>query len=355
MRKNLAFLTFLLLFSIQNFAQESRDLDYIRKHALLAVEEMQIYKIPASITLSQGILETGGGQSRLAEIAFNHFGIKCKSKAEWSGEVISHTDDAPNECFRKYNSVQESYRDHSKFLAERPYYKDLFKLDMMDYKAWAHGLKKAGYATNPKYAGILISRIEKYNLHEFDKISSLEVYSKLEELYGNFDNTVMLSSVPSPIYKSAEVPIKAAQEVISDVLNEPSKNSNAKTIEVAKREENPMMRIKKHANGVQYIIAYEGESISKLANFYEISPKKIASYNELPENGKLTPGQFVFLDKKKTKGTEKFYKVQQGDNMYLISQKVGMKISKLYNLNRMKAGQQPKAGTVLNLQTKKKR
>src|SRR5690606_19205054 len=179
---------------------------------LLAVEEMELYKIPASITLSQGILETGGGQSRLAEIANNHFGIKCKK--EWTGEVISHTDDAPNECFRKYGSVQESYRDHSKFLAERPYYKDLFKLNMRDYKAWAHGLKKAGYATNPKYAGILISRIEKYNLDQFDKISADQVQEKIRELYGPSDiialygmtettTSIIAGTIPEPVASAA--------------------------------------------------------------------------------------------------------------------------------------------------------
>src|SRR5690606_15061444 len=117
MKRN--FVLLILLFTTQIFAQDAKNIDYIRKHALLAVEEMHLYKVPASITLSQGILETGGGQSRLAEIANNHFGIKCKSPKEWSGPTISHTDDAPNECFRKYGSVQESYRDHSKFLEER--------------------------------------------------------------------------------------------------------------------------------------------------------------------------------------------------------------------------------------------
>ncbi len=350
MRKKIALLTFLSLFSIKNYAQDSRDIEYIRTYAKLAVEEMHLYKIPASITLSQGILETGGGQSRLAEIALNHFGIKCK--AEWTGKTISHTDDAPNECFRVYNSVQESYRDHSRFLAERPYYKDLFKLDMYDYKAWAHGLKKAGYATNPKYAGILISRIEKYNLNQFDRLYPNEVEAKLIELFGPSDIQLLTSAGDAT---------ETAGKVIAAVIPDPVSTSveeiiekPIKTIEVAKREENPMMRIKKHANGVQYIIAYEGETISKLANLYEISPKKLASFNELPENGKLTNGQYVFLDKKKNKGTEKYYKVQEGDNMYLISQKVGMKVSKLYNLNRMNVGQQPKAGTLLNLKTKKK-
>lgn len=353
MMKNLALLTFLLLFSIKNFAQDSRDIEYIRTYALLAVEEMHLYKIPASITLSQGILETGGGQSRLAEIAFNHFGIKCKSKKEWSGDVISHTDDAPNECFRKYKSVQESYRDHSKFLAERPYYKDLFKLNLLDYKGWAHGLKKAGYATNPKYAGILISRIEKYRLHEFDKLTPQEVENKLVEMFGP-SSTKSLTGMTDATETAGEVIAAVMHDPVAKVVEETIEQTT-KTIEVAKREENPMMRIKKHANGIQYVVVYEGETFQKLANLYEIDSKKLASYNELPENGKLTPGQFVFLDKKKSKGTDEFYKVQQGDNMYLISQKVGVKIGKLYSLNRMKAGQQPKAGAVLNLKSKKKR
>ncbi len=339
----------ILLFCTQIFAQESRDLDYIRKHARLAVEEMELYKIPASITLSQGILETGGGQSRLAEIANNHFGIKCKSPKEWSGPTISHTDDAPNECFRKYGSVQESYRDHSKFLAERPYYKDLFKLNLQDYKAWAHGLKKAGYATNPKYAGILISRIEKYNLDQFDKLKPEEVQQKLFELYGQTD-VIALSGITQTTTDviAAAVPEPVATAVITSI------EQPVKKIEVEERAKNPLMRIKRHAVGVDYVVALEGESIISLAKLYEFKTKELASFNELPENGKLTPGQFVFLGKKKNKGASKNYKVQQGETMYLIAQKTGIKLSKLYKLNKMDAGQQPKAGTVLNLKTRKR-
>ncbi len=339
----------LLLFSLISYAQD-RDIEYIRTYAKLAVEEMHLYKVPASITLSQGILETGGGQSRLAEIANNHFGIKCKK--EWTGDIITHTDDAPNECFRKYNSVQESYRDHSKFLAERPYYKDLFRLDILDYKGWAHGLKKAGYATNPKYAGILISRIEKYKLNEFDRLLPHEVESKLTEMFGP-SNTPLLSGISETSETIGEIITATIPNPITVVVEE-TIDQQGKTIEMAQREENPMMRVKRHANGVQYIVAYEGENLSKLANLYEMNPKHLAGYNELPVNGKLTSGQLVFLDKKKNKGTEKYYKVQEGENMYLISQKTGMKVSKLYRMNRMKAGQQPKPGTVLNLQTRKK-
>ena len=131
---------------------------YIQKFAPYAVEEMEKYKIPASITLAQGLLETGGGQSRLAQLGKNHFGIKCKE--EWTGKTMKHTDDSPNECFRVYEDPKQSYEDHSIFLATRKYYTKLFDLNPKDYKAWAHGLKKAGYATNPRYAYILIDKIE---------------------------------------------------------------------------------------------------------------------------------------------------------------------------------------------------
>lgn len=341
MKNNLFIGIFLLLFS-WNHAQEIRDIDYIRTHALLAVEEMHLYKIPASITLSQGILETGGGQSRLAEIANNHFGIKCKK--EWTGKTISHTDDAPNECFRVYNSVQESYRDHSKFLAERPYYKNLFKLDLVDYKAWAHGLKKAGYATNPKYAGILISRIEKYNLDQFDKLTPNQVHEKLVELYGTFDFE-MLSNEPKIV--KIDIPSPLPTPIIKE-------EKEKKKISVEKRIENPAMRVKKHATKVHYITAYEGETLSQIAGYYDMNISLLASYNELPVNGKLTPGQNIFLGKKKNKGAEKFYKVKEGDTMYLISQKMGIKINRLYKLNQLEPGEEPKIGTLLNLKTKKK-
>jgi len=352
--KKIRLIGFFLLLFIQNSAQQSRDIDYVRMYAKLAVEEMQLYKIPASITLSQGILETGGGQSRLADIANNHFGIKCKT--EWTGRTISHTDDAPNECFRVYNSVQESYRDHSKFLAERPYYKDLFKLNIHDYKSWAHGLKKAGYATNPQYASILITRIEKYKLDEFDNLRPDEVEKKVLELYGPSD-LQLLSGLSETAEIGKETVAAIVPDPVSSAIEDAINNTVSKpvkTIEIEKRAGNPMLRIKKHPNGLDYIVANENETLQQIANLYDFNPNKLASYNELPPNGTLTPGQYIFFAKKKNKGTEKYYKVQQGDNMYLISQKTGIKISKLYKLNRMETGQQPKTGSVLNLKTRKR-
>ena len=155
-------LIFIITFAATSAQIWKTEDQYIQKFAQYAVEEMELYKIPASITLAQGLLETGGGQSRLAQEGKNHFGIKCKE--DWTGKTMKHTDDAPNECFRVYDDPRDSYRDHSIFLATRKYYTPLFSLDEKDYRAWAHGLKKAGYATNPRYADILISKIEKYRL-----------------------------------------------------------------------------------------------------------------------------------------------------------------------------------------------
>ncbi len=141
--------------------------DYIIQYKEIAKGNMREHGIPASITLAQGVLESGSGQGTLSRNANNHFGIKCHK--EWDGPSVRHTDDAPDECFRKYDAPEESYRDHSLFLVSRGRYSDLFKLDKDDYEAWAHGLRKAGYATDPKYAHKLISLIERYNLDQYDR------------------------------------------------------------------------------------------------------------------------------------------------------------------------------------------
>ncbi|MCH8547099.1 MAG: glucosaminidase domain-containing protein [Cryomorphaceae bacterium] len=151
-------------------AQSQHRLEYIETYKDIAIQEMNLYGIPASIKLAQGILESGDGKSRLATKANNHFGIKCHT--DWKGKKIYHDDDEKGECFRVYKQPEESYRDHSLFLVERPRYKDLFTLDRSDYKGWAKGLKEAGYATNPKYASLLIKLIEDYQLYIYDSYGS---------------------------------------------------------------------------------------------------------------------------------------------------------------------------------------
>ena len=154
----------------QNRQKNKLTLDYIDKYKDIAMTEMVLNKIPASITLAQGILESGNGQSELATKGNNHFGIKCHS--DWKGKKMYKDDDAPNECFRVYNDAAESYRDHSAFL-KRDRYKDLYELKITDYKGWAKGLKAAGYATNPKYPELLIELIERYELTNLDNIEPL--------------------------------------------------------------------------------------------------------------------------------------------------------------------------------------
>ena len=161
------YLLIVFLFSSFLAVAQNKTEAYIEKYSQIAVDEMNMYNIPASITLAQGILESGNGESRLAVDGKNHFGIKCHSN--WNGKTIIEDDDEKGECFRKYNRVSDAYRDHSLFLNERGRYAFLFEYNKTDYKKWAKGLKKAGYATNPKYPTLLIDLIEKYDLSRFDK------------------------------------------------------------------------------------------------------------------------------------------------------------------------------------------
>jgi len=158
-----------LVFSQPVEKPSQKVLDYIERYRGLAVEEMRRTGVPASITLAQGIYESGAGTSRLATEGNNHFGIKCKK--EWTGQTLLHTDDRPRECFRKYATAEESYRDHSDFLRTRSHYGFLFLLDPLDYNGWAFGLKKAGYATSSTYPKSLLRLIEVYQLHQFDRLA----------------------------------------------------------------------------------------------------------------------------------------------------------------------------------------
>ena len=169
-------LSVIFIFIIVSSNAQDKTEKYIEKYSKVAVEEMKKYNIPASITLAQGILESGNGESRLAKEGNNHFGIKCHSN--WNGKTIIEDDDEKGECFRKYDNAEDSYRDHSLFLTERGRYSFLFELNKKNYKAWAKGLKKAGYATNPKYPDLLIDLIERYDLSRFDKN-----YKEIKKLY----------------------------------------------------------------------------------------------------------------------------------------------------------------------------
>lgn len=176
---------------------------YIKKYRKTAIKEMRRYGIPASITLAQGILESGNGNSRLAKKGRNHFGIKCTS--DWNGRTIKEDDDKKDECFRRYRKVKHSYRDHSEFIAKKKRYAFLFEYDKRDYKAWAYGLKQAGYATNPNYPTLLITLIDKYNLHKYDKRGARRAIRKEEKIEKKTDKKEDTSLTNSSSYKYHKV------------------------------------------------------------------------------------------------------------------------------------------------------
>lgn len=335
-------------FSAQAWATEDQ---YIQKFAQYAVEEMEKYKIPASITLAQGLLETGGGQSRLAQEGKNHFGIKCKE--DWTGRTMKHTDDAPNECFRVYDDPRQSYEDHSIFLSTRKYYTNLFNLDMKDYKAWAYGLKKAGYATNPRYASILIGKIERYKLYEYDNTNSREVLYAVLKMYPDLkdDRSFMAKLEPSKATPKREPVTVTVPYKQTTFAQQQKRVERIKT----KAEILNSILILSHPNeGLKYIVIPEDTTVKFIANKFRVSESRLMKWNEL-DSDVLKKDEIVFLESKNSAGNTATYKVASGEDMHDIAQKFGVKLNKLYAKNRMDEGQQPSAGQLIYLIDKKPR
>lgn len=285
------FLFFCFLASLSSFAQSARQI-YIDTYDVVAMREMKAHKIPASITLAQGILESGNGKSKLATKANNHFGIKCHN---WKGAKVYHDDDRKNECFRKYKKADESYRDHSTFLTTRSRYAFLFGLKEDDYKGWARGLQKAGYATSKTYAKLLIRIIEENNLQQFDE----KVLKGTEDWLSG--TVVMVSS-----------------------------------------------------NNLKYIKLDEDQSIEDISEEFDLKMDKLLSFNDLSWDDKVQANSKIYIQPKKTKGTVKTYVVKSGDTMYSISQEMGIRLASLYRRNKMRFGEQPKIGATLYLKGSKK-
>lgn len=319
-----------IITTLFSFSQESfdkkKDEAYIKRFAKIAVEEMHLHKIPASITLGQGLLETADGQSELAKNANNHFGIKCKET--WTGETYRYTDDAYMECFRKYANADDSYRDHSQFLLTRKHYAPLFLLGEKDYKSWAYGLKKSGYATNPKYPQILIGKIERYNLQNFDNLQVEEVENYLDSIYPHLKGTTFNTN---PIAVEKPEP-----KIIETKVTE---------IEIPTYE-----RIKNHKNSnLIYIEILSNETLQAVSDKFQIPVEKLKEYNDIDDNTIITSGQILFLERKKTQGTKRFQIAEKDETMYTISQNEGILLEALYKINKMKKGQEPKIGQVIHL------
>lgn len=274
--------------------------EYIILYKDIALEEMNMYKIPASITLAQGILESGHGNSSLAKKANNHFGIKCHKG--WTGKTYHMDDDAEDECFRKYKNPYESFKDHSIFLSTRSRYAFLFDLEITDYQAWAKGLKKAGYATNPKYPQLLIKIIEDYELHQYDLQYNKDIAAR---------------------YKP-----RVKKEVSTRYAKADKEDFKAITIGAANRE----IFIN---NDVKFIYAKKGDTFSKIAKDFNIYSWQLYAYNDLNKKDQLKEGQMLYLEAKKKKGDKPFHVVQPGENLADISQLYAVKIKKLSKYNTL--------------------
>ncbi|MBW6491792.1 MAG: glucosaminidase domain-containing protein [Lentimicrobium sp.] len=295
--------------------------DYIEQYREIAVRKMKEYHIPASITLAQGILESGTGKSALAVEANNHFGIKCHK--EWTGMTYTMDDDEKNECFRKYASAEESFDDHSYFLTSRPRYAGLFELDLSDYKGWAHGLKSAGYATNPRYAEILIRIIEENELF----------------LYDNPD--------PELLTEKKDKKPKAKKEVKQSLIASTGLKltpTELTFVEVYDGNRNVYLN-----NGSKLTFARNGDDIYTISKDFGVHAFQILKYNELGKKESITEGQAIYIVPKKNKSKQSDHKVSEGETMRSISQYYGIKLNSLYRLNSMPSGHEPQAGAKIKL------
>ena len=330
----------ILLFST-TFAQSDKDRieAYVNQYKDLAMAEMMRTGVPASITLAQGILETAGGQSDLASVANNHFGIKCKN--EWTGETMLHNDDAKNECFRKYASVEDSYKDHSDFLKGRPNYAFLFKLDPTDYEGWAKGLKKAGYATSSTYSQALVKMIVENNLQQYSLLV-LQKGDNRDDLF-NTPNSLADNNTPEPVENLQEIEPSKIQPVLSNT----SKAEMKKKINTEKYPLNAIFTI----NDVKVIYAEAGTSLLALANVYNTALKKLIEFNDLDNIEILATNQLIFLEKKSKKGTRDIHIVEENETLHDIAQTEGIQLSVIMEYNGLKKGMQPATGERIYLKS----
>ena len=316
--KNLALLL-TLLFPLSLFAQRITPEEYIQTYKDIAIREMKTHKIPASITLAQGLLESGAGNSALAREAKNHFGIKCHKG--WEGDTYIMDDDAKDECFRKYRNAEESFRDHSEFLSGRSRYAALFDLEITDYRGWAKGLKAAGYATNPKYAQLLIDRIDLYDLTKYDKIA-----------LGQMTDDDQLPDI-------------APEDELLELAYSPNDRSVFELVDMTAEK-----RFIYENNGVRFVFAKEGETPEGLAAAFGVKYKKFCEYNLLrrPDEMVFHSGDVVYLAKLKNKNWKaKKYTVQEGETLRDVALRFAVKPERILSKNSLKEGTRLRAGQVI--------
>ena len=302
MRKTIFFIAFFAPFVA--FAQQmkwnERYQQYIDQYKDIAIEQMLRWKIPASITLAQGIFESGAGSSELTRKGNNHFGIKCHG---WNGRTVYHDDDQRNECFRAYDSPYQSFEDHSRFLSNGKRYQSLFSLKLTDYRGWARGLKAAGYATNPRYADQLIELIQLYQLYKYDTAKGYDKY------------------------------------IVSHAKDHAAQGEQLHPIKIYNKN--------------YYLYARRGDTFRSIGKEIGVSYKKIARNNEREKNDPLQEGEVIWLKKKQKKAPKEYkdyrHYVRQGESMYSIAQTYGIRLKSLYKMNHMKPDDDLRVGDALRL------
>ena len=305
------------------FAQPPGDrspTEYITEWKEVAMRKMKEHGIPASITLAQGLLESRNGNSALAAEGNNHFGIKCTP--DWSGGRMYHDDDKKDDCFRKYKRAEDSFEDHSKFL-QRPRYAALFELRPTDYKGWARGLKKAGYATDPRYPDKLIELIERYELHKFDE---------------GIDVTYAARTKPGSTPKSERKPPRGRE------------TNSMGTVTIGGGRE-----VFTSENRVKFVLAREGETVARIAAELEQMPGWIAGWNDMAKDERLEEGQVIHIQPKRNKSkVAPTHVAEAGETLWGISQRYGVKLKKLAQYNNMGIADTVVAGQVVHLRKPRK-
>lgn len=327
---------------------------YITAYSDAAVTDMARTGVPASITLAQGMFESDYGNSPLAKDANNHFGIKCHK--EWTGPTYHQDDDAPNECFRKYMDVWQSYADHSEFLRTRERYASLFELSKTDYKGWAHGLKRAGYATNPHYAHRIIDLIERYDLTRFDQSGLVASRAAIKTEKPAEPMRTEVAQAGTVQADASQVKGKRrAVPAVSGRDKAPVRTWRfKKTTESASTEKSVAVPASADAgkiNGVPFVLAREGDTWSKIARDQGIELWQVLEFNDAVKNDVVHSGEVVFVRSKKNKAeTALAHQVKPGETLRGISQQYGVKLSRIYRMNELAPGQEPEVGSKVYLQ-----
>jgi hypothetical protein len=324
MKKSVVILLCVLVGVVSVVAKERQTREeYVERYKAIAIAHMERYGIPASITMAQGILESDSGNSLLSRSSNNHFGIKCKKS--WTGDRVYHDDDAKGECFRAYPSVEASYQDHADFLDQSPRYDSLFAYPSDDYRSWARGLKAAGYATAPDYAERLVKIIESMKLYLLDKENGSKIYSAAKTATENTE-------------KWWESNIATSDEQI---------NPNAFRVTINAHKGYSVYR----TNHTYYIVAKEGDSFESLGKIFDISAKMLRKFNDVAKDAKLSKGDIVYIERKKTQwlGNVMQHKVVRDENLYSLSQSYGIRLKSLAKLNRLRPSEDVRKGETIRL------